>query len=255
MIRGKGYRPDPAGHQRTPLRAIAHRLGAVPASATLEAYAPRVMDQGQTGSCTGHATACAISTALAAAGTPLPFMPSPAGIYTLGRVLGRTSPVLPLTDDGAEPNQVMRGISGFGVRAMGPLASDGRYSDAEFATINDEPTLLELEADARAILLGEYSVSTPEDVALALANKIPVTVAVEADTDAFQNYSGGVLEPMGTALDHYVTLIGYTTTTAGLVFTLRNSWSEDWGIRGDAFVSEEAVRQFGDMVAMKVRLA
>lgn len=254
-MRGRGYRPDPDGHQRTPLRAIAHRLGAVPQSATLEQFAPRVMDQGQTGSCTGHATACAVSTALSAAGTPLPFMPSPKGIYTVGRVLGRTSPALNLTDDGAEPNQVMRGISAFGVGPMGPLASDGRYSDAELATINDEPTLLELELAARYLVIGEYSVFTPEDVALAIANRIPVTVAVEAGTDAFQHYTGGVLEPMGVALDHYVTLIGYTTTTAGLVFTMRNSWSEDWGMSGNALVSEDAVRQFGDMVAMKVGLA
>lgn len=259
MSYGKGYKPDPQGHRRTPLRAIARKLSttALPASASVEQYAPPVMDQAQTSACTGHATACAIYTALGAAGAKLAWVPSPKGIYTIGReidLVPDASGNLPaLTDDGAEPNQVMRGLNEWGIRAMVPLAD--RFSDCDPTTINDRPTLAEIEADARTILIGQYACTTADDVALALANKIPVTFSIEADGDAFQSYTGGALAPLGTSLDHYVCFLGYETTSAGRVWTCRNSWSTTWGANGDFQLSEACLAQLGDMVAMKVSLA
>jgi len=90
-LRATGYIPDPAGHMRTPFRSesrVAPVASASLAAAGLAAI-KRHFDPGQTGSCTGHSLAATIATAFAAAGTPLPFIPSPTGIYTNGRAVDR----------------------------------------------------------------------------------------------------------------------------------------------------------------------
>ncbi len=259
-MRGTGYIADPAGHRRVPFRHLAARLGStIPQSASLESFLPRVMDQGQSSACCGHATSAAVYAAFGAAGHELAFVPSPAGIYTVGRAIDRFSrldgTLAPLADVGAQPNQVMRGISEYGIRPMRPVAD--RYSDADTATITDEPTLADLETDATEIVVGEYGLystgaALSDEVALALANGLPVTCAIQADGDAFQGYSGGVLGPLGTGLDHYVTLYGFEGPTGARGFSVRNSWSEGWGLSGNARISEACLAQFGDLIAMKV---
>jgi hypothetical protein len=166
-----GYKPDPDGHRRTPFHRLAARLGFAAAmlasSVSLEPHAPPVMDQGAgehgTGSCTGHAASCASVTSCAAAGRPLPFVPSPAEGYRNGRAIDR-DPSIPLeqqrlTDDGAQPNQVWRGYSEFGVTAIKAPTPDGRYSDADPSTINDEPELGDLEDEALTLLVNEYGIT------------------------------------------------------------------------------------------------
>jgi hypothetical protein len=216
ITRGKGYKPDPAGHQKTPFIHLARRrgmtaLGSTPAHASLEALAPAVFDQGPTGSCTGHAVACAIKAAL---GSALSWVPSPGGIYRLGRCVDRVSLSEKLTDDGAAPNAVVRGAREWGIHPMVALAD--RYSDADPATINAEPTLFELEVDATALVLNPYAILSTgaqrvAELRVALSSGFPATIAIEADGDAFQGYEDGVLESLGRDLDHYVAVIGYET--------------------------------------------
>lgn len=220
------------------------------------------MDQGQTGSCTGHATSGASYAALAAAGTPLSWVPSPHGIYTLGRAIDRADPATALTDDGAEPNQVMRGISEWGVRPMLAPTADGRLSDCEPETINEEPALGELELDGLALLLGEYGITSTgaqleEELKVALfVAKKPVTLAIAGGSDAFQGYSGGVLEALNAPLDHYIYADGYETLPSGeFVLHVVNSWGVDgWGIAGRARLGSKSVAELGDLVVLNVKL-
>jgi len=64
----------------------------------------------------------------------------------------------------------------------------------------------------------------------------PVSIAIEADTQVFQLYDGGVFasEECGTQLDHGVAIVGIKTDeeTNQDYWIVRNSWGEDWGENG-----------------------
>jgi len=61
----------------------------------------------------------------------------------------------------------------------------------------------------------------------------PVSIAIEADQDSFQQYTGGVLTAAcGTSLDHGVLLVGYGTDGSDDYWKVKNSWGGDWGESG-----------------------
>lgn len=62
-----------------------------------------------------------------------------------------------------------------------------------------------------------------------------VTVAVDASTVYFQQYTSGILDTTacGTNLDHAIAAVGYGTSSDGTPYYLvRNSWSTQWGEEG-----------------------
>jgi len=70
----------------------------------------------------------------------------------------------------------------------------------------------------------------------ALVNQ-PVSVLVEADQDAFQFYSSGVLKTgCGASLDHAVLAVGYTKVGVLEAFIVKNSWGTDWGEQGYIYI-------------------
>merc|ERR1712187_851471 len=65
-------------------------------------------------------------------------------------------------------------------------------------------------------------------------NQGPVSVAIEADQNAFQGYTGGVITSgCGTNLDHGVTAVAYTSD----YFIVKNSWGTSWGQNGYVYIS------------------
>jgi C1A family cysteine protease len=64
--------------------------------------------------------------------------------------------------------------------------------------------------------------------------KTPVSIAIEADTLAFQMYTGGVLtgDACGTSLDHGVLIVGYGEEDNTEYWLVKNSWGPDWGEDG-----------------------
>eukprot|EP00913_Durusdinium_trenchii_P012028 g11300.t1 len=61
----------------------------------------------------------------------------------------------------------------------------------------------------------------------------PVSVAIEADQEAFQLYKGGILgQECGTKLDHGVLLVGYGTDNGVDYWKVKNSWGANWGEEG-----------------------
>jgi len=82
---------------------------------------------------------------------------------------------------------------------------------------------------------GTGTVQTYADVAhsasqlKAALNKGPVSVAIEADQSAFQQYKSGIITTgCGTNLDHGVLAVGYGDN----YFIVKNSWGASWGDHG-----------------------
>jgi len=63
--------------------------------------------------------------------------------------------------------------------------------------------------------------------------KGPVSIAIEADSVAFQFYSSGILTGRcGTNLDHGVLLVGHGSEGGSNYWKVKNSWGSAWGDRG-----------------------
>ena len=90
------------------------------------------------------------------------------------------------------------------------------------------------KVSAAATIASFVDVTINSDQALmtAIAQQ-PVSVAVEADQNSFQFYSGGVMTgACGTALDHGVLAVGYGTDAGQDYYKVKNSWGATWGEEG-----------------------
>jgi len=62
--------------------------------------------------------------------------------------------------------------------------------------------------------------------------------AVCVDASSWQHYTGGVITSnCGTAINHCVELIGWTTTSGRLAWKVRNSWGAGWGSGGYIYIA------------------
>src|SRR5260370_23912208 len=108
---GKGYVADAPWRLKRSIWRAHQELGiwAFPTPRKLLLKPPGILDQGATGSCTGHATALAVWTKLGG------MLPSPIAPYTGARMLSRApDATAPLLDEGAEPAIVMQPYEKFG---------------------------------------------------------------------------------------------------------------------------------------------
>ena len=84
-------------------------------------------------------------------------------------------------------------------------------------------------------LAGCSDVPVNNQTALKIAvSRQPVAVAIEADSEIFEFYEGGIISSSecGTDLDHGVLIIGYGTENGVDYWLLKNSWGDSWGERG-----------------------
>ena len=175
--------------------------------ASIAAYEALGTDQGPSGSCEGHSGAMGAWMALAASGSPLPWFPSPDGIYRDARCQERSpaadGSLPPLTDSGCMTSDVVTIFQTCGLRKMNAPTSDGRNSDVDPATVNNEPRLDQLDTEAETPILidpNAYLVDLTDlqeafaVIQAALKAKLPVRIDIICDSIFqawFQNYTNG----------------------------------------------------------------
>jgi hypothetical protein len=178
---------------------------------------PGILQQAQTSSCTGHASAGAGTSRFSIAQTPVALL-SPIQPYWGGITIDRGAGAIPgvpmpvLVDNGAEPSQVVRAVMEDGwVKAT----TWGNFP-ADPATITKEGLVPTLDLAAEFELQGAYFLPDAPgarilDLLTALAAGEPVTQSVQGGCAAFQNYTGGVLTAATLTgdLDHYTYAIDY----------------------------------------------
>ncbi len=248
---GLGYTPDT--HDKSQDPSVRGLLGApyrVPNAFSLEQYVLSIYNQLQTSSCTGWAFAQALFLRCFLLGTKIDF-PSPEAIYTFGRALARLAEGLkpdgnPLTDEGAQPSLIVKGMNKWGVpsNTVWPFNPD---------TINDEPNLEELEVASAFIISSCNRISSTGsgrllDIRHAISQGYPVIIGTAVD-QAFMNYAGGKqkngLPNAVTAPDpkkilggHMMHLVGYT---AADLFRGVNQWGRAWGDNGLYWADENFI--------------
>lgn len=87
---------------------------------------------------------------------------------------------------------------------------------------------------AAAQISGYEDIPVSEDEILKAVAMQPVSIALDASSNKFQTYAGGVFDgPCGANLTHAVVIVGYGTTTDGVDYwLLKNSWNVTWGEEG-----------------------
>jgi hypothetical protein len=251
-----------------PAQVLLGKVGASNApkgKADLSRFEPGVYDQGGTESCTAHAASRCLVVRYAALGKPLPFIPSMLAIWSAS-VLDEASPVptpaeLLAMNTGVASMTAMIAI-GRGIRAMGPLSPDGRFSDVAVGPV--AAGLDQMTAEALRPQVGEYRLdetdsSWPTLAACCLDSGIPVYVGMNVgpiydgwmpnmppiDTDEVpsETANGG----------HAVELRGYETTSSGLVFTSTGSYGTGFADQGVwRFTARGLMLRCFDAYAMEV---
>lgn len=250
-----GYRKNP--RRRAPRdwgkSTLDSRPRAPGTATTLAHLAPPIFDQGDTGSCVGHARARGLYVARRAQGAALPFIPSPATLYKLALCYERRDWNGTLLDEGCDPVDTVDALRQWGVGPMVPL--EGRYSDADPDTIGQPPDLAQLIAGFSFRFVDDYQIGMRGlDRTLAICDCLdrgfPVCIDVSASPSWFQNYEGGILRQVTpAALDHYVCLLGYQVAQSGeVLFDGHNSWGTFWGNAGTFQIGDDVIQHAGDIL-------
>jgi hypothetical protein len=207
----------------------AMRAGTMPLRTTNRAKLPTsqggpgILDQHDSSSCEGHAHASGVTLTMALAGTPLPEVASPVGLY-LGALLcdATVQPdgtLPPLIDRGTMPSSILGSMllyGGCGASVWGqyPASSATMYVPGTTTSQLIQPTPNQLYGERAFRLNGAYFLTTSgpalvRDVIRVLASGKVLTNAIDGSAAAFQSYGGGTLGALGGEVDHAQAFLDY----------------------------------------------
>jgi C1A family cysteine protease len=217
-----------------PAHRMLSRVAAVPSVVDLRASCGPVKNQGQLGSCTGHAFASAMEWIFRRYLAKQPIL-SPLYLYAKELLADGNFP----NDDGSN------GVTGCNVAIASGCCEDSLYPDASQEIL--QPTAAQ-DTNAALYRLGAYHGLTSSEVALSvLGDPTPWPVAmgfsVDDNLESDEVAQTGVYVPSGNPLNegHEVLLVGYDVgqtptlrpATAGPSVLVQNSWGAEWGLDGD----------------------
>jgi C1A family cysteine protease len=201
-------------------------------SSNLMAYVIAMWDQKQTQSCVTHALGRASHMRGLIQGYSDMIAPNPYAWYALSRMFEKNV-IEPLQDVGCHPRSACQMSTVWGLAPW-----DSWTLDTSKVNIAPSPDLLSAAAKYRNS--SYYAITNPDRanfVRESLTAKVPVCAAFVVDK-TFNNFMGShvMSEYDGTYIGtHYVTIIGHDSDSN---FLICNSWGEDWGFGGFAWISE-----------------
>jgi KDEL-tailed cysteine endopeptidase len=145
-----------------------------------------------------------------------------------------------IVDCDTDTNQGCDG--GYPYLAVQYAAKNGLETEADYPYTAQDGTCTYDKSKTTSVCGGYKFVTadSTDQLKSALVNQ-PVSVLIEADQDAFQFYSSGVLKTgCGASLDHAVLAVGYTKVGVLEAFIVKNSWGTDWGEQGYVYIWDQA---------------
>jgi C1A family cysteine protease len=178
-------------------------------------YLPAVKDQGQCGSCWAFSTVASLEAHHA---------------LKKGSILSLSEQQL-VDCSTSYGNQGCNG--GMYEAAFQYVRDNGITTEGEYPYVGYDQSC-SYQKDGKVKVNSYAEVSADANQMKAALMKGPVSVAVEADTQVFQSYSGGILDDSscGTNLDHAITAVGWGSTGGKDYWLVRNSWGSWWGESG-----------------------
>jgi C1A family cysteine protease len=180
--------------------------------------------QGQCGSCWAIVAAQTLSSLNAIKGGTLT-------AYSVQQIMDCSNSFGNQGCNGGLPDQAFNYTSQYGVQTAASypyLAVDGKKCNYNKSDVVYKNT-------------GWMNVPPGNSVALAaaLVNQ-PVSVAIEAASQVFQMYKGGVITSMqcGTELDMSILAVGYSSENNQDYWILQNQWGANWGLQGYVYVAK-----------------
>jgi len=174
-----------------------------------------VKNQGQCGSCWAFSTIAAVESAVFLSGKPL-------------ISLSEQQLVDCATKEG---NQGCNGgLMDYGFQYI--IDNKGIGLESDYPYTAKDGTCKKVAAAATIKSFADVPTNSETALMTAIVQQ-PISIAVEADQNSFQQYSGGVMTAAcGTNLDHGVFVTGYGTQGGADYYNVKNSWGADWGSKG-----------------------
>jgi len=122
------------------------------------------------------------------------------------------------------------------------IQNKGLTDEDDYPYTATGPNTCNTSVPLKSTCTGYCDVTSGDESALAAAVAIgPVSVAIEADQNCFQFYSGGVLSDpsCGTNLDHGVLAVGYGVDAGTNYWYVKNSWGGSWGVDGYVLIAKD----------------